>query len=262
MDVTKDNISFKQTIKLTLKNKKQTNKERMVQPLVNSFVSIIVYAAIVYSIFSMFKLKPAFLLGAIVGILVIFFLSYFQQKMKVDWKWSIVLISCFLVLFLLMREYIVNGLFLCLNQVAVLIGSETGIILHQYKLTLDSEYGNLAVLIFTGYFSVLAAYIVFLMVNHRKHLFIWFIIIGLFILQLVTKMTPSVYGNSLLFFAGTIVSSYAIIRENNQSKSSVIIVNITIVLILFVSCFLLLYMIKPASDYTKNETVVKVKEQL
>jgi len=262
MDVTKDNISFKQTIKLTLKNKKQTNEERMVQPLVTIFVSIIVYAAIVYSIFSMFKLKSAFLLGAIFGILVIFFLSYFQQKMKVDWKWSIVLISCFLVLFLLMREYIVNGLFLCLNQVAVLIGSETGIILHQYKLTLDSEYGNLAVLIFTGYFSVLAAYIVFLMVNHRKHLFIWFIIIGLFILQLVTKMTPSVYGNSLLFFAGTIVSSYAIIRENNQSKSSVIIVNITIVLILFVSCFLLLYMIKPASDYTKNETVVQAKEQL
>ncbi|MBD3107393.1 hypothetical protein IEO70_03365 [Bacillus sp. AGMB 02131] len=262
MDVTKDNISFKQTIKLTLKNKKQTNEERMVQPLVTIFVSIIVYVAIVYSIFSMFKLKSAFLLGAIFGILVIFFLSYFHQKIKVDWKWAIMITSCFLVLFLLMREYIVNGLFLCLNQVAVLIGNETGIILHQYKLTLESEYENLAVFIFIGYFSILAAYIIFLMVNHRKHLFVWLIIIALFILQVVTKMTPSVYCNTLLFFAGTIASSYAIIRGNNQSKNSVIIRNISIVLILFVSCYILLHMIKPASDYTKNETVVKAKEHL
>lgn len=261
MGVTREKISFKQTIKLTLK-KKQTNKERMVQPLVNSFVAIIVYAAILYSIFSMFNLRSTFLLGAIVGILVIFFLSYFYQKMKVDWELPVVMIGCFLVLFLLMREYIMNGLFLCLNQVAVLIGSETGVILHQYKFTLDSEYENLAIFIFTSFFSILAAYIAFGMVNHRKHLFIWLIIFGLFLLQTVTKMPSSVFGNSLLFFAGTIASNYAIIRGNDQIKNSVLIGNISIVLILFVSCFLLLYMIKPPSDYTKNETVVKAKDQL
>lgn len=260
--------SIENTIQLSVKGVDNNRKKAMLQLLIDIFISGLLYVAIVLSIQSMFEIYSVSLFAIVPGLLLILLMNYFKSNKKILSRISMIVFVIVGGCFFLFNDYVMNGLFLILNQIGLIIGSHTEVIIRHYHVALETDLHERATSIFWGIFSFIVAYLCCYLVKKAKYLLIWIFIVPLFLVQLLTGISPAIYYNFSLFLAGVLIANYSFITGSNQSKlvgihkNSIMIFSTSIILILFILTFLLLNVIEPLSGYTKNSTVLSMKQSI
>src|SRR5699024_2759778 len=105
------------------------------------------------------------------------------------------------------RENILNGLFLTINQIADIVGRETGFILTQYEIMINNSLFPLAVSSFWIYISIFLAILCYFTLEYKRNILLWVIIIPLLLVQLITDIMPGIYYDLLLLLSAVLLMS-------------------------------------------------------
>ncbi len=260
--------STKNTIEFSFKEVKNNRKQILFQLLVDLFILGLLYVAIVFGIQSMFEIYTVSLFAIVPGLLLILLMSYFKNNKKVLSRISMIVLVIVVGCLFLFNDTIMNGLFLVLNQMGIIMGSHTEIVIQYYYVELAEDLHAQAISVFLSFFSFILSYLCCYVLKRASYLLIWLFIGPLFLVQLLTGISPAIYYNFALFLAGVLIANYSFMTGSNQNKwvgthkNSIMIFSTSLVLMLFILTFLLLNAIEPLSGYTKNSTVLSLKQSI
>lgn len=261
-------MSPENTIQLSFKEVGNHRRKAILQLIVDIFISGLLYVAVILSLQSMFEIYNVSAFAIVPGLLLILVMSYFNNNYKIRSRISLFVLVILIGSLLLLNDYVINGLFLAINQIGFIIGSHIEVIMKQYHITVEPDLHERALSIFWGIFSFVVADLCSYILKRRIHLLIWIFIVPLFLIQLIMGISAAIYYNFVLFFTGILIANYAFIIGSSRnklvgnSKNSVMIFSTSIILVLFISSFLLINIIEPLSSYTKNSTVLAMKQSL
>lgn len=253
-------VLARKLVKETMKNQK--DNLQITNILVKASLSLLIYFAIVLSLLSMLQIKKVSFVALIPGIIVIFILSISQSK-KVHLVFYIFLLILFIVSLFESNQFFFNGMLFLWNQMVDTIGIHTGVVLSKYDI--DDVNLLFAGSYFLSYFSVFIAILTFFTLKHVRNYVLWFVILPIFIIQLITGMMPKIYYNVLLILSVVLLINYRVIhRKNIQIKHNyqygkVFISTSIIISFVFLLCILVANLIVPPENYTKPMPIKMTK---
>lgn len=261
-------ISEKNRIQISFKEKEDNRKEKTLYIIGNIFVSGLLYLAVVLSLISMFNIQYISVIAVVSGFILIFVMNYFSDNLKILLILSIILTLFLIGLLVFQKEYIKNGLFLTVNQIINVVGTHTGFFISQYEITVVPELYQISTTYFGSLFCLIIAFVCFITVKNKSNLLLWVFILPIFILEVFIEITPGFFHNMILFFAGILLANYSFINDVNEnklfgkSKNSMILSIAFMAFLLFIVFSLILTTAKPASSYSKNSIAVDIKSAL
>ena len=261
-------MSTKNTIQLSLKEMENGRRKTILPLIVDIFISGLLYVSVLLSIQSMFELYNVSLFAIVPGLILIIVMSHYDNYHQIRFRISLIVLVLVIGCLFLFNHDVLNGLFLLLNQVSMVVGAQTEMMFKPFHLSIETDLYVRALSIFFGIFSLIVAYVCSYALKRATQLLIWIFILPLFIIQLLLVITPAIYYNFFLFFAGILLVNYSFISGSNRynivgkSKNSIKIFSALIVFLLFMLSFLFLNMIEPLSSYTKNAAVLSMKQGL
>src|SRR5699024_6733458 len=119
-------------------------------------------------------------------------------------------------IFVIQYRYFMDGWLLSFNQLVDMVGINTGVILTQYKITVDSQYYILALAYFWSYFAILLSFICYYTVQYKKNILFWLCIFPIFTVQIVTGIMPNFYLNILLLMSALLLLIYIFIHQSDK----------------------------------------------
>ncbi len=268
MDDRAPGISSESAIQFSFKELESNRIQELLRLAVDVFVSGLLYAAVILSIQSMFEIYSISVFAAVPGLMLILVMSYFHSNQRIISGVSIAVFAAVIGCSLLWNEYVMNGLLLIMNQIALVVGAHTEVMMRQYQIAIDADSYGLAISGCVTVFSLMLAYLCSFAMKHGIHLLIWLLILPLFLFQLISGITPAIYYNAALFLAGILLANYSFILGSNRnklvggSKNSIMIFSTSLMLVLFTVSFLLLNMLEPLSGYTKSSAVLGLKRSV
>ena len=234
----------------------------------NVLISGLLYTALVLNILSMFRLEDVSLLAVIPGFFLIAFLNNVFGRSALRFALLTSFLFLLIIFFVIQHKLMIAGLLLIINQIAETIGIHTGFMMKQYAISIDADQYRLAASSFWNYVSVILAFGCHVIVRYRKALLMWIVILPLFVFQIYTGMTPSIYHHVFLFFSALLVANDSFIQRTDRGplfgnrKNGVVLSVSLIVFVLCSSVFLILNKIEPISGYSKNETIADLQYAL
>src|SRR5699024_1697585 len=118
------------------------------------FISILSYLAVIFVLLSMSQLNQVSLYALLPGFLIMIskFIIRESKLKKIGFH---ILTLGVIGIFVIQYRYFMDGWLLSFNQLVDMVGINTGVILTQYKITVDSQYYILALAYFWSYFAIL-----------------------------------------------------------------------------------------------------------
>ena len=268
MEKNVQNISTGNEIQILFKDIENNKEERILQAIGNIFISGSLYIGIILSLISMFNIESVSYVAIVSGLVFIFIINYFLDNLKIFSRFLTILILVSIGLLVFRGEYVKNGLFLTMNQIRNVVGMHTGFVMNQYDISISSETYQIAIIYFWSFLSLIIAFICALTVKNNSSLLLWVVVLPLFIVEVFTGIMPNFIYNLILFFAVVLLANYSFIgvSENNKmlgkSKNSMILYVAFMIFLLFLVFSLVLIVVKPVSNYSKNSIVVNIKNNV
>lgn len=234
----------------------------------NVLVSTFLYGVIYLSLLSMFPVKAASFIPLILGVILIVGLHYFDQPNQKRVLIILILGTMTIGFIVLGNSYIVNGLLLMMNEVAEVVGKQTGFVMPYYAITMDPEMYRFSVNSFLCLFSALLAFTSVITVKNGSRLLLWLFMIPVFVFQMYSGIAPSIYHNIALLLGVVLITTHAFVQRTSENKllgkseKNVILSTSLIVIVLFSFTFLILNYIKPVASYSKSPIITNVEHHL
>lgn len=189
----------------------------------NVLISGLLYTALVLNILSMFRLEDVSFLAVIPGFFLIAFLNNVFGRSTLRFALLASFLFLLIIFLVIQHKLMIAGLLLINNQIAETIGIHTGFMIKQYAISIDADQYRLAASSFWNCVSVMLAFGCHVIVRYRKALLMWIVILPLFVFQIYTGMTPSIYHHVLLFLAHYSLSTTRLYIEQTGGPYSEIV---------------------------------------
>lgn len=159
-------------------------QEDLPELMVKIIVSTILYVSILLTITSMFQLQYEVLITECVGIALIFAISLFWHKKQTIYGMILVITGFFVIGFLLGSKFVVDGLFILVNQGIDAVGANTGTVLTKFAVATSKNNYDLFATFFMLIFSGVLAMVCSIAVNGKFK--------SMLLLLMVALLTPMV----------------------------------------------------------------------
>lgn len=199
--------------------------------------------------------------------LAIVFILFVPMKRKTQLIYIVSFLSLFFIILVTQYNLIFNGFFLTFNQVSELIGSQTGILLNQYVVSIEETSYKLAINLFFFIILLFIMFFNFFIVFERK-LSILYIVITFFILfHIFTSISGDVYYQIILLLTFLLVVIYSFVfedkKQNNLKISSrhvyfSVVFTVTIFTLLF---FIVFTNVEPIATYNKSNLATSIENK-
>lgn len=208
-----------------------------------------IYLTITLAIINMFQLSSVSPYVVVIGIITI----CFHQCANKLWNRPYLiylLLTLLMLLMIIFQSYIVNGLFLVVNQIADVFGHYTPIMLMKYSISIDNSKITFAINLFVLSLTILFSLFISYASEKKINIILYFIVIFLFTFQLITGISPKLYYNIMLFFT-IIVLLHLTFLTNDRGKrqieinSSLSLVTSSLIIFTLIIFFVAILSIKP-----------------
>src|SRR5690625_3740606 len=230
----------------------------------NVLITAFLFLALTFTLLNMFDFSNVSPYIILTGFLPIIIFNYITKTGKhIYLLYGLIVVFC--VFIIIFNKYTINGLFLSLNHIADIFGNHTHHLLPKYALSIDSSKYIMALNFFWLCITIMLSLFISFIVQRKISSIIWILVIGLFIFQLITQITPSFYHNLSLFVAMIVAVNTSFIHRKHEGKSlkdfqSTVSFMISLILIIIfsIAVFTLLFLM-PVSDYEKPSIVLNIK---
>lgn len=229
--------------------------------MLQSLVSILLFILMMACFNTILQINGVSSIIYLPGIILIACLHLLRKKRRMIIG---VYVFVWLVLFLIYHPYMVNGLLLTLNHFIEQIGIHTGVMIPPYTIQLPVEMHAIAVnsiFVYIGLFISVASYY---LVATAQALYIWFIVIGLFIIQAILQTEAHLYVNVMLVFLSLYLTFISMNSEKmtiGSRKNNILNSTTFILFVVTVISSLTLFLVKPADQYEKNVLFTLIKDK-
>lgn len=212
----------------------------------------------------MFNIQSVSIVSLLLGVFIIV-LFYSVKNTKVL-LYSILIFS--IIFGIMINIYFIDGLLIIYNEIAHCIGENTGNILSKYQISVDDQIETVMASIVWAFGGLIFSLIFIYIVKYNKAILNILLMISLFLFQASFNAHPNIWVNIIMLLIGLLLSfkSYFYFTRdklvigkrmiNVFFRSSFIIIIICSILIL------LLFLIKPLSEYEKNIYANKIEDYL
>jgi len=246
---------------LTFKNKQNDHTERTLF-IVQVIVSNLLFVLFMIHLLSFFQWEDMSVLIFIPGIIlncIFFFLSNRQRTLMIG-----IYLLLLSAVFIIFHSYIVNGLFIILNDLFELIGRNTGIMITPYEVNVPAESYHLAIQFMLMYLGILLSLLSYYLVKKNQAILLWLFFVMLFALQSKIQLEGMLIVNMISVWIGIYVSFKAIYKKTAmQGSSKVSVYGAVFLYVLLVSVLItvLLFTYKPFNDYEASNITNSVQNQ-
>lgn len=256
----------KNNIKINLHKEQPNNRLQLAYLSSEFFIASFFYMMVVLAFLDAFKFLDVSFYGILVGFVPIGFLFFIQNK-KMKTYGSLGFLLLITLIFVILNNYTVNGLFLSMNQFADVVGAETAYLLPQYKVLIEPESFKLAINLFMIYIFILVGYLSYILVSKSLSIVIWPFMIAILLIQLITGIHFGIYINIGLFLASLFIINRGLINQKSgeyhlsEGKNNTSFFTSIVLVVLFTITLLIAFSIQSPTDYERNTYVKKVEEK-
>lgn len=182
------------------------------------FIISFLYLSIILTLVHFLKFEHVSIYLLLIGVLIIGLQLYIKNR----WHQSYVIYGIFtlqLISIILFQKYMINGLFLTFNQFFEVLGRHTSIFIDAYDIAINPSLHFIAINVFWVHLSILFALFITFLVQKRWSLIIFFIVISLYVFQMMTGILPNRYDNALLFIVMIISLHHFFISRSSRNES-------------------------------------------
>lgn len=183
------------------------------------------------------------------------------------WKKSrmvslIIYVTLSAILGVILHTFILNGLFITMNEIFHIIGTHTGQFIAPYEVSIQEESYHLSLSIFLTYIGLLSAYIAYLIVKKHLVIVLWLLLVMNFILQSLIQVEGLFIVNIVLVLLVIVLSIKTIYKQVNISGGSKKgVYSIVFIYFLFISLIAGISVIamNPIEEKSANSTTAKIQ---
>ncbi len=253
-------------IKIHLPIEQSNNQTQYTYLFGQFFIASIFYVISILAFLDAFNFPNISYYGLIIGIILLVFLFFIQNK-KVKTYAGLGSLLLITLVFVIFNKYTINGLFLGLNHFVEVVGSKTTYLLPQYKILIEPASYQFAINFFMIYVFLLGSYLSYLIVSKGLSVIIWPLMILTIMVELITGIYFNIYLNIGLFLASLLILNTSFINKEskinhlNKKKNNPSFITSLILISIFTLTLLISFATLPKADYEKNLSINKLKEK-
>lgn len=250
------------TLHVSVQSFSSEKKGFKLHKVINVLLAIMLYIVVSLTILSMFQIESVSLFSLILGFIAMVLIHQVKNKKLLLY---FVVVSV-LILSIIFNHELMNGFLRIVNEIAHTIGQNTGMILPQYKVSLDEHLVAVYASIVWALVGIIISIVSIYLVNNDKSIVNMFLMIGLFIFQKILNIQANDWLNVLLFFISIFVlmKSYLYLFPHKgmfgKQRNGVFLRSSLMILLAIITLSILLFSFRPSTSYEKNSYALKLED--